>query len=95
MPNVVRTVTRSTMISQYLHFCQEEKCESLSRSTLFKILQVREASQRKSMQGLDNTAADGSAGFHTAEMIVDDLEKGGLNREWCAEIKTYHTEQSC
>ena len=87
MPNVVRTVTRSTMISQYLHFCQEEKCESLSGSTLFKILQVREASQRKSMQGLDNTAADGSAGFHTAEMIVDDLEKGGLNREWCAEIK--------
>ena len=47
MPNVVRTVTRSTLISQYIQFCQEEKCESLSRSSLFKILEVREASQRK------------------------------------------------
>ena len=49
MPNVVRTVTRSPMISQYIQFCQEEKCEPLSRSSLFKILEVREASQRKSL----------------------------------------------
>ena len=32
MPKVVRTVTRSTMISQYIQFCQE-KCEPLSRSS--------------------------------------------------------------
>jgi len=63
MPNVVRTVTRSTMINQYMQLCQEEKCEPLSRTTLFKILDVREASQRKSLQGLYNTAADGSAAF--------------------------------
>ena len=35
MPNVVRTVTRSTMINQYMQLCQEEKCEPLSRTTLF------------------------------------------------------------
>jgi len=87
MPNVVRTVTRSTIISQYIQFCEEEKCEPLSRSTLFKILEVREASQRKSLQGLDNTAADGSAAFQTVERIVDDLEKGGLARQWCTEVK--------
>ncbi|CAB4028800.1 Retrovirus-related Pol poly, partial [Paramuricea clavata] len=87
MPNVVRTVTRSTMISQYTQFCREENVEPLGRSTLFKILEVREASQRKSLQGLDNTAADGSAAFHTIEMIVDNLEKGGLAREWCVDVK--------
>ena len=38
MPNVVRTVTRSTMISQYIQFCQEEKFEPLSRSSLFKMI---------------------------------------------------------
>ena len=75
------------MISQYVQFCQEEKCEPLSHSTLFKILEVRETSQRKSLQGLDNTAADGSAAFQTVERIVDDLEKAGLARQWCAEIK--------
>ena len=87
MPNVVRTLTRSTMISQYIQFCQEEKCEPLSRSSLFKILEVKEASQRKSLQGLDNTAADGSATFQTVERIVDALEKGGLARQWCTEVK--------
>ena len=57
MPNVVRTVTRSTMVSRYLMFCEEENFEPLSHSTLFKIPKVREESQRKSLQGLDNTAA--------------------------------------
>ena len=51
MPNVVMTVTRFTMIEK-----------PLSRSTLFEILEVREASQLKSLQGLDNTVADGAAG---------------------------------
>ena len=87
MPNAVRTVKRSAMISQYIQFCQEEKFEPLSRTTLFKILEVRQASQRKSLQGLDNAATDGSAGFQKIEMIVDDLEKGGMNRQWCAEVK--------
>ena len=47
MPNVVRTVTRSTMVKQYQIFCEEENFDPLSRSTLFKILEVRGASQRK------------------------------------------------
>ena len=41
MPNVMRTVTHSTMINQYVQLCQVEKCEPLSRSMLFKILDVR------------------------------------------------------
>ena len=44
MPNVIRKVTRSTMVKQYLQFCEEEQFEPLSRSTLFRILEVREAS---------------------------------------------------
>lgn len=88
MPNVVRTVTRSTMICQYTQLCQEENVEPLSRFTLFKILRdVREASQRKSLQGLDNTAADGSAAFDTVEVIIDHLEKRGVTKEWCCEVK--------
>ena len=45
MPNVIRKVTRSTMVKQYLQFCEEEQFEPLSRSTLFRILEVRKASQ--------------------------------------------------
>ena len=84
---MVRTVKRSTMISQHIQFCQDEKFEPLSRTTLLKILEVRRASQRKSLQGFDNTAADCSAGFQKIKMIVDDLETGGTNRQWCPEVK--------
>ena len=87
MPNVVRTVTRSTMINQYHQYCSEEKFTPLSRSTLFKILDVREASQRKCLQGLDNIATDGAAGFELLEKIVDELGESGADLSWCSEAK--------
>ena len=87
MPNIVRTLARSTMINQYFEFCKEEQFEPLNRSTSFKILDVWEASQRKSLQGLDNIAADGAAGFQTVARIIDDLEKGGGNKQWCYNVK--------
>jgi hypothetical protein len=81
MPNVVRTVTRSTMIFQYLEFCKEQNFDPLSRSTLYRILDVREASHRKSLQGFDNIAPDGAAGFESLENIIQELEKIGISKE--------------
>ena len=80
MPNVVRTVTRYTMIERYLGYCKEQCHKPLSRSTLFKILEVRGASQRKSLLGFDNTAPDGAAGFQT-------LEKGGMEKQWYLDVR--------
>ena len=71
------------MIEQYLEYCKEQCHEPLSMSTLFKILELREVSQRKSLQGLDNTAADGAAGFQTVETLVETLEKRGVEKQWC------------
>ena len=85
MPNVVRTVTRSTMVAQYLAFCSEEY-EPLSRATLFRILEVREASQCKSLQGLDNIAADGSTAFTTMEEICERLAHWGVDMKWSQSI---------
>ena len=87
MPNVVRTVTRSTMIEQYLDYSKEQCHEPLSRSTLFKILEVRGASQHKSLQGLDNTSADGAVGFQTLEKLVEALEKGRMEKQWCLDVR--------
>ena len=87
MPNVIRTVTRSTVISQYLMFCEEEQVMPLSRATLFRILEVREASQQRSLCGLDNTAAEGSAGFERISKIVDDLQQMGQEKSWAQEMK--------
>ena len=63
MPNIIRTVTRSTMIAQYLVFCEDDGFQPLSRATMYHVLKVREASQRKSLQGLDNVSADGAESF--------------------------------
>ncbi|KAK2554156.1 hypothetical protein P5673_024511 [Acropora cervicornis] len=88
MPNVVRTVTRSIMVNQYQNFCEEEGFNPLSCSTLFKILLVREASQCRSLQGLDNIDADGATGFPTMERIVDNLREKGGDREWGKDTAT-------
>ena len=88
MPNVVRTLTRTTMINQYLQYCDEEMFSPLSTRTLYKILEVREASQRRSLQGLDNITTDGAAGFETLEKIVDELKSLGAKSEWCVQSKT-------
>lgn len=83
MPNVVRTVGRSTMIEQYLSYCSNEDFEPLGRSTLFRMLKVRESSQRKSLQGLDNISASGADGLDTLHKIVDQLEQSGSSKQWC------------
>ena len=95
MPNIVRTVTRSTMIHQYQQYCDEEGFSPLSVRTLYKILEVREASQRKSLQGLDNIATDGAAGFESLEKIVDELQSLGAEITWCKENKARLKECKC
>ena len=85
MPNIVRTVARCTIINQYLDFCKEENFSPLSRATMWRILEVQEASQRKSLKGLDNTAADGVDGFEALHKILDELQEVGADKEWCAQ----------
>ena len=63
MPNIVRTIARCTIINQYLDFCKRKNFSPMSRAILWRILEVQEASQRKSLEGLDNTAANGVDGY--------------------------------
>ena len=88
MPNVERTVTRSTMIMQYHQHCQSIAYEPLSKRTLYRILEVREASERKSLQGLDNTVTEGSKAFKTLQTIIQQLEVFGVDKSWCQETNT-------
>ena len=47
VPVVIRAVTRSTVVKQNQSFYEEEGSHPLSRSTLFKMLDVRAASQQR------------------------------------------------
>ena len=86
MPNVIQTVTRSTMIMQYLRHCKEESVEPASRSTLCRILEVREASQQKSLSGLDNIAAEGVASFERLLSILEQLNQAGVDKRRVTEL---------
>ena len=72
MPNVIRIVGRSRMIEQYLKHCCEEDSDHLGKPTLYRILQEREASRMRSLQGLDNTAVSGAEGFEATHKIVEE-----------------------
>ena len=88
MPNVIRTVTKSTLISEYQKHCRETEFSPLSRATLFRILDVEEASQRKSLHGLDNTAADGSSAFDSIENILNSLQQASNEKiSWYEETR--------
>ena len=69
------------------YFCEEEIVQPLSHATLFRILEVRAVSQQKLLSGLDNTAADGSAGFEKLKTIVDHFQKNGKEKGWSEDIK--------
>ena len=89
MPNIIRTVTKSSLISEYQKHCVETDFSLLSRATLFRILDVREASQRKSLRGLDNTAADGASAFESLENMVNSLQQASneAGRSWYDETR--------
>ena len=54
---------------------------------MWRILEVQEASQRKSLKGLNNTAADGAEGFETLYEIVDQLEEAGADKGWSSQTR--------
>ena len=63
---------------------------------MFRVLKVREASQGKSLQGLDNASADGAEGFLRITRIVDDLEKQfEASKEWCSGVPNSLRKAKC
>ena len=70
--NIVCIVARCSIINEYVGHCKETGFHAISSSTMWRVLDLQEASQRKSLRGLDNAAADGVDDFK-------DLLKGDLH----------------
>ena len=60
IPAVIRTVIPSRIIRQYLDYCKEQEFEPASQRSLYRMIEVCSASMQKSLQGLDNTTAEGT-----------------------------------
>ena len=73
VPNVIRTMIPERIVKQYLQFCSESNFSPFSRSTILRILTECKASVRKSLQGLDYFAAEGTRAFEDLGSIVDKI----------------------
>ena len=96
MPNIIRTVTGSTMIAQYLTFCEDDGFQPLSRATMYRVLKVREASQRKSWTYAETLTTDGAQGFQRITRIVEELEEEyGVSKDWCSDVRNRLKKAKC
>ncbi|CAH3150384.1 unnamed protein product [Pocillopora meandrina] len=86
IPNVVRTVISSRLIHLYHTYCIETNFKPLGRSTLFNILKMCTASQKKSSAGLDSTQTDGVNAVASLEEIIDFLKEIAENDDDAREI---------
>ncbi|KAK3728998.1 hypothetical protein QZH41_002239 [Actinostola sp. cb2023] len=71
VPNVIRTMIPQRIVTQYQQYCSENDFESFSERTMLRILSQCRASVRKSLQGLDYFAAEGSRAFDDLSQVLE------------------------
>ena len=72
IPHAVITARYKHIIAYYLQFCEDNNYESLSESSLYRILKELKPYQRKSLAGLDNTTA---GGLNCFSILIDIVKK--------------------
>ena len=81
VPDVIRNIIPSRIVSQYLAYCEEadnaDSFKPLAESSLFAILHRCGASTRKSRAGLDNFSCDGSTAFDRLRELCDEMATYG------------------
>lgn len=81
VPDVIRNLIPSRIVSQYLAYCQEitltDNFKPLGQSSLVAILKKCGATTRKSLAGLDNFSCDGSIAFDQLSILCDELATYG------------------
>ncbi|CAC5406365.1 unnamed protein product [Mytilus coruscus] len=73
VPNLIRSLAPSSLVNQYIQFCDSENDGHLGRSTMYKILNDCAASVRTCVEGLDSYVAEGGKTFQDLEIIIEKL----------------------
>ena len=88
VPNVIRTMIPSRIVSQYKRFCVDSGFKPFSQVTMLRILSECSASVRKSLQGLDYVAAEGSRAFDTLGDVVEKVSHmTDCGKKWAEELQ--------
>ena len=70
VPNVIRMMIPQRITQQYIQYCSESGFVPFSERTMFCILSECSASVRKSLQGFDYIAAEGTKAFDNLSDLV-------------------------
>lgn len=81
IPKMIRTMIASRIINAYEVLCTDNEIKMPSRATLYKIIKVCSASQRKSLKGLDSYTTDGMEAMDLLQKILHRLQENGLSRD--------------
>lgn len=83
---MIRTMIASRIINAYEVLCTDNEIKMPSRATLYKIIKVCSASQRKSLKGLDSYTTDGMEAMDLLQKILHRLQENGLSRDKTKEL---------
>ena len=82
IPAVIRTMIPSRIIEQYSAYCEEHNFEPAGHRSLYRIIEVCGASMQKSLQGLDNTTAEGTEAIDNVTDVLKTLGDHGSESTW-------------
>ena len=76
VPNTIRNMGATRIVDQYLTYCEEicKDFESLSKNSLFTILDTCKASTRESLQGVNYFAAEAGEAFDGIIKMIEDRD---------------------
>ncbi|KAK2562857.1 hypothetical protein P5673_013817 [Acropora cervicornis] len=74
IPAVIRIMIPSRIIEQYSAYCKEQNFEPAGQRSLYRIIEVCGASMQKSLQGLQNTTAEGTEAIDNVTDVLKTLE---------------------
>ena len=73
VPNVIRSMIPQRIMRQYTQYCQEMGFQPFSQRTMLRILSECSVSVRRSLQGLDYYATEGTRAFEDLMLLVQKL----------------------
>ena len=82
IPAVIRTLIPSRIIEQYSAYCKEQNFEPVGQRSLYRMMEVCGASMQKSLQGLDNTTAEGTEAIDNVTDVLKTLGDHGSEATW-------------
>lgn len=85
-PNVIRNMIPERIVIQYTKYCEEAGFQPFGRTTMLTILSNCSATVRKSLQGIDYIASEGSKAFDDLCHVVRRLEECGILKRDVTEL---------